>query len=1134
MSVRVSIRDGRMVRTVPPGELLAELALGPPRASGNSMGRPGGPRARRRGPKWTHGRLRRALILPIALISSLGLGVAAWASHGSPFINLTVASASVSHNGAIWLQGGNPAGTGQFDPFLTLSPGGSANTEKGYNTIAANGEFDTFFGGGRTHPLAAAAIPTVTVGGVVYREFSLDANDTGSDDFMSIDQFKVFLDNQNDLTTYNVATASFGSDDGTAATLIYDMDAGAIGDVTALMRSQGLTPGSGVSDITVLVPDSLFPANCFYGSTTCGKWVYLFNSAGGYTDTGADPVSGTQNWNVTAGFEEWRTRLVPVVNVTKTANTSYTQPYDWTVDKKVKVSGTCVDPATVNLFDGESHDAEWCVTPTRTLGTARDPIVSGTVTVTNPTGGAVIGESIDAVVTNLTDVITQGATTTPVTLSCPVTFPKTLKATQSFTCTYSTAVPNTDTGTNTASATVTGAAGPYTGSAVVDFTSATVTTVDATATLTDLEGPLNQAASSGVIVTYVNTYSCNADEGTITNTATVKGDDSGSQHTDSAVLNVNCYSLAVTKDAATSRTRTWNWTIDKSVTPGTWNLFTGDSGTSQYTVTLTRTGFTDTAWVVSGNIHVSNAGNPIPATINSVSDVVSSAINATVSCGVSFPYTLAAGATLNCTYSATLPDGSTRTNTATAGQQLHNYDKNGVASNDGTKNYSGTASVNFSTATTTEVNAEVDVTDPSAGADPWHFAGSGSQTYTRTFTCDTDEGTHNNTATITQTGQSDSASVTVNCYEIAVTKDADTSFDRQYHWSIDKSSATTSLTLGAGETFLATYDVKVDMTGSTDSNQAVSGAIHVSNVGNPIAATINSVSDVVSPAIAASVSCGVAFPYTLAAGGTLNCTYSVALPDTTTRTNTATAVRQNYSYSYLLVATPAGTTSKSGTAAVDFAGATINQVDECVAVTDTFAGALGTVCFGVDALPKVFHYSRLIGPFDGSVCGTPINIDNTATFVANDTGATGSDGHRIVVTIRCGEGCTPGFWQGGLGVNFWDTANDSDWTAHGGVGTNPFTTTTTFTPFFQATGSAIPDSWNMLQIVGSGGTNLWPRKAARDLIAAYLNRSFGMAYPYSISTILSDWSTAIANGTSGYMTFHLKYDAANNLGCHMH
>lgn len=40
-------------------------------------------------------------------------------------------------------------------------------------------------------------------------------------------------------------------------------------------------------------------------------------------------------------------------------------------------------------------------------------------------------------------------------------------------------------------------------------------------------------------------------------------------------------------------TRTFKWTIDKSVTPYSWEFYPGDSGTSTYTITLTKDSGTD-------------------------------------------------------------------------------------------------------------------------------------------------------------------------------------------------------------------------------------------------------------------------------------------------------------------------------------------------------------------------------------------------------------------------------------------------------------------------------------------------------------------------------------------------------------
>jgi hypothetical protein len=301
----------------------------------------------------------------------------------------------------------------------------------------------------------------------------------------------------------------------------------------------------------------------------------------------------------------------------------------------------------------------------------------------------------------------------------------------------------------------------------------------------------------------------------------------------------------------------------------------------------------------------------------------------------------------------------------------------------------------------------VNVTDTVEG-DLGSFSADGSVSYDATFDCD-DEGVNPNTATIVETDQSDSASVTVTCYDLTVTKDADEGFTRTYEWDIDKTSTDPSeLTLNPGQTYDYPYQVTVTMTGSTDSDWGVSGDIDVVNPA-PIDAVINSVSDVVSTDIDADVDCGVTFPYTLVAGGTLECTYSADLPDDTDRTNTATATLQNHDYHYEDAPAASGTTDFTGTANVDFDGATMAEVDECVDVTDTLQGDLGTVC--VADSPATFSYSRTITATEEDCDG--FSVMNTASFETQDTGATDSDDHTVVVTVPCDTGCTltQGYWK---------------------------------------------------------------------------------------------------------------------------
>jgi hypothetical protein len=531
-------------------------------------------------------------------------------------------------------------------------------------------------------------------------------------------------------------------------------------------------------------------------------------------------------------------------------------------------------------------------------------------------------------------------------------------------------------------------------------------------------GPQDQAFSNSGQVTYSRTFDCGADEGTHDNTATI----TETGQSDSASVTVTCYDLSVTKTAVESRTRTWNWTIDKSVDPDSWSLFDGDTGTSDYVIDLDKVDFTDSEWHVEGTITIHNNHPSLMATLTGVADSISGFGAVAVDCPA---LTVPAGGDLVCTYEADLPDGSTRTNTATATQQNHDYDSSGVPSDDGTTDYSDDETINFSEAVTTEVNAEVNVTDTYGPANFGPFSDDTSIPYSRVFDCEGVEYTDGhgsytagNTATIVETGQNDSASVDVDCYILDVNKTADETFDRTYTWTIDKSADQTELTLMPGETFPVNYTVDVDVDTIVDSNFDVTGDIVIANPNPDRDADLTGVVDVIAVGINATVDCP---SLTVPAGDSLTCTYEKQdLSDGTTRLNTATATQQNYDFDSDGIGTPSGTTDYSGTENVDFSGATINEIDECINVFDTHAvsianptGFLGIVC--ADSAPAQFTYQINIGPYTVEDCGT-INVDDTATFVTNDTATQDSDSWRVIVTIPCPEGCT-------LTMGYWKTHN---------------------------------------------------------------------------------------------------------------
>ncbi len=128
------------------------------------------------------------------------------------------------------------------------------------------------------------------------------------------------------------------------------------------------------------------------------------------------------------------------------------------------------------------------------------------------------------------------------------------------------------------------------------------------------------------------------------------------------------------------------------------------------------------------------------------------------------------------------------------------------------------------------------------------------------------------------------------------------------------------------------------------------------------------------------------------------------------------------------------------------------------------------------------------------------------------------------------EGCTPGFWQGGNqtgsagGKWLWNEVKDPDWFLSGGAGTNPFIWTTPFNDFFTPIEGLA--GFDMLGLVDRGGGSDDFQKAARDLVAAYLNAAWGMNYPYSTEQLAVMWADAVATGE--FLSLHAELDAANN------
>jgi hypothetical protein len=240
------------------------------------------------------------------------------------------------------------------------------------------------------------------------------------------------------------------------------------------------------------------------------------------------------------------------------------------------------------------------------------------------------------------------------------------------------------------------------------------------------------------------------------------------------------------------------------------------------------------------------------------------------------------------------------------------------------------------------------------------------------------------------------------CYdiELEVTKNANTTFTRDYEWQIEKSNSTSEepIKLAPGQSYEVGYEVTASILSFEDSEWAVSGEIEVHNPA-PDAAEGVVVTDEISGFGAVTVDCG--GETTIPAGGTLVCTYESGLPDGEPRSNEATATT-----------TTPGIGEGSGTAAITF-GEPTKLVDDCIAVSDDNVepSELGEVCVGES--PMTFKYKKTFGPFP-NVCET-YEYTNTASFVTNDTQEEGEDSSKVVIEVQCtqGGGCTltQGYWK---------------------------------------------------------------------------------------------------------------------------
>jgi hypothetical protein len=232
------------------------------------------------------------------------------------------------------------------------------------------------------------------------------------------------------------------------------------------------------------------------------------------------------------------------------------------------------------------------------------------------------------------------------------------------------------------------------------------------------------------------------------------------------------------KSATGHWTRSFEWTIDKSVTPASHSMQAGQSGTSTYTIALTKSAGTDSAWV-DGSVCVTNVGADVTENltitdrvqVNTGSGFPPGQFIATAAVDTSGNPVLDSGESHCYAYSIPLTPVAGaigyRNNAAvrvTNDPRCSDGDPTTAPGCNPGDPFGPNVVADFNLpASPTLINNAVNVDDTNPAGDAGPFTSSTSYSYDRTFTCDGDQGTHVNTATIVETGQSDNATVTVTC-----------------------------------------------------------------------------------------------------------------------------------------------------------------------------------------------------------------------------------------------------------------------------------------------------------------------------------------------------------------------------------
>jgi hypothetical protein len=337
--------------------------------------------------------------------------------------------------------------------------------------------------------------------------------------------------------------------------------------------------------------------------------------------------------------------------VKKDAKATFTREYKWDIAKEKdgeywKFIG---DPAFTHPYKVSVKrtyvDSDWAV--------------SGSIWIHNPA-------PIAATITAVDDFIDAGAQELAADVDCGVKFPYELPAGATLECKYSAKLGGAWDGTNYVTVKTEGKVGGGSAQAPFKFGEPTKVIGYKEVNVTDTNG-FEWKTDQDAYWEYTKEFVCPTDKSLykdgyykIIHKNVAKIVETG-QYDDATVI-VHCYAPLVKKDAKTSFTRKWDWTIKKWGSTDYLKLMIGEKALVDYEVLVDAT-YKDFDWAVHGTIYVTNPNPKAPMSVW-LEDIISPDILAKLDC--ENPLVVPAGETAKCGYKAELPDGSARINTATA------------------------------------------------------------------------------------------------------------------------------------------------------------------------------------------------------------------------------------------------------------------------------------------------------------------------------------------------------------------------------------------------------------------------------------------------------------------------------------